>query len=107
MFSVLADLYDEDLMDDQFKLSVSPNGKKIVSGIYNNRFHMLDLKGNCNEEFELNFNKKTIIRNIKDNQFNKLSSPYNYKHKVLISDWHPSQNCLAIACANCLFFYNE
>jgi serine/threonine-protein phosphatase 2A regulatory subunit B len=104
--SRLCDLFDRDYVYDKFKVSTSPCSSHFVTGLYNNHFHVADIQGQKNLQFELNFKKKTIMKNIPDGHFETLNNDFDFNKKVLLSSWHPQTNCLAIASMNCLFFYN-
>lgn len=104
--SRLCDLFDKDHVYDKFKVSASPCSTHVVTGLYNNRFHVVDLAGEKNLQFELNFQRKTIINKIPENYFETLGGNFDFNKKVLLSAWHPNSNCVAIASLNCLFFYN-
>ena len=65
--SRLCDYYENDCIFDKFDLSVSNDSKQYMTGIFDNRFHICDIEGNSNLQFELNFKKKTIFRNINKN----------------------------------------
>jgi serine/threonine-protein phosphatase 2A regulatory subunit B len=104
--SKLCDLYEKDCIFDKFSLSVSPCSDYVVTGMFNNRFHILDRRAEKNTQFELNFQRKTISKVIPPNFYESLSNDFNYTKKVLKAAWNPESDCIAVASANCLFFYN-
>ena len=55
----------------------------------------------------LSFNKKNAIKKLPKNYYESLGNNYDFDKKVLQCAWHPKNNILAIACLNCLFFYNS
>jgi serine/threonine-protein phosphatase 2A regulatory subunit B len=63
------------------------------------------LKGENNLQYELNFNKKTIARQIPPKYFENLGSNYDFSRKVLRNTCCSNQNIIAMACLNCLYFY--
>ncbi len=55
-------------------------------------------------QYELNFNKKTINKQMS----NKIESlgHMDYGRKTLQSTFNPLSNTAAVACLNCFFIYN-
>ena len=104
--SKLYEVYEKDHIFDKFNLSLSGDGKSFVSGFYNNYFHVCDIEGTKNTQFELNFNKKTISKTIPPNYFENLGSSFDFSKKVFKSAWNPAHDCLVLASLNCLFIYN-
>lgn len=104
--SKLYDVYEKDHIFDKFNLSLSGDGKNFVTGFYNNYFHVCDIEGTKNTQFELNFNKKTLSKNIPANYFENLGHGFDFNKKVFKSAWNPAHECLVLASLNCLFIYN-
>ena len=65
--SKLCDFYENDCIFDKFDLSIAGDSKHYMTGIFDNKFHICDMEGNSNLQFELNFKKKTIFRSINKN----------------------------------------
>jgi len=105
--SKLYDVYEQDIIFDKFNIGLSPDSKSIVTGFYNNYFHICDLDGQKNTQFELNFNKKTISKNIPSNYFETLSNSFDLTKKVTKAVWNPTHDCIVLASLNCLFIYNS
>lgn len=105
--SKLYDVYEQDIIFDKFNLGLSPDGRSFVTGFYNNYFHVCDLEGTRNTQFELNFNKKTISKNIPPNYFETLSNSFDLTKKVSKAVWNPVHECVVLASLNCLFIYNS
>lgn len=105
--SKLYDVYEQDIIFDKFNLGLSPDGHSFVTGFYNNYFHLCDLEGAKNTQFELNFNKKTISKNIPPNYFETLSNSFDLTKKVSKAVWNPVHDCVVLASLNCLFIYNS
>lgn len=105
--SKLYDVYEQDIIFDKFNLGLSPDGHSFVTGFYNNYFHICDLEGAKNTQFELNFNKKTISKNIPPNYFETLSNSFDLTKKVSKAVWNPVHDCVVLASLNCLFIYNS
>lgn len=63
---------------------------------------MLDIEGN-NSQYELSYKKHTVCKAV-----GKSSSPItrmNYQKKVIVSDYSPAKNMVALASLNCFFTY--
>ncbi len=105
--SKLYDVYEQDIIFDKFNIGLSPDGHSFVTGFYNNYFHICDLEGTRNAQFELNFNKKTISKNIPPNYFETLSNSFDLTKKVSKAVWNPVHECVVLASLNCLFIYNS
>ena len=104
--SKLCDLYENESIFDKFSISVSPCSDYFMTGLFNSNFHISDREGNQNMQFELNFNNKTIQKHIPKKHFEQLGPKYDFSKKVLKSCWHPKKQSIAVACLNCLYFYN-
>ena len=105
--SKLYEVYEKDHIFDKFNLGISRNGKQFVTGLYNNYFHICDLDGSKNTQFELNFNKKTISKAIPANYFETLPTTFDFNKKVFKTAWNPEHDCIVLASLNCLFIYNS
>lgn len=105
--SKLCDFYENDCIFDKFDLSISNCSNYFTTGIYDNKFHICDLNGDQNLQFDLNFKKKTLYRPIGKNFYEQIPNNFDYTKKVLKTAWNPSSDCLVIASLNCLFFYNS
>ena len=77
MSTQLIQLYDNDSLDDQFFVDVSPDGKHIATGAYNKSGHVMDLNFTENRQIACKF------RQARDTQAGLLKL-YN-KNKKLIS----------------------
>jgi serine/threonine-protein phosphatase 2A regulatory subunit B len=104
--SKLCELYENDCIFDKFSISSSPCSNYFLTGLFNNNFHIADAQGGNNMQYELNFSKNTLCKQIPKKFYEPLGSNYNFNRKVLKSAWHPTQNVVAIACLNSLFLYN-
>ena len=105
--SKLCDFYENDCIFDKFDLSLSGCSNYYVSGIFDNKFHICDISGTQNLQFELNFRKKTLYRKIPKNFYEQIPNNFDFNKKVLKTAWAPNTNCIVIASLNCLFFYNS
>jgi len=104
--SKLCELYENEGIFDKFSISVSKDSNYFMTGLFNNNFHISDRNGENNLQFELNFDKKTLVKHIPKKFYEPLGSKYDYSRKVLKGAWHPTENLVAMACLNCLYFYH-
>ena len=58
----LCEMVENESIFDHFSLACSPDGRSVVSGSYNNCFHMVDLDDGNNAQYELNYKKNTIMK---------------------------------------------
>lgn len=105
--SKLYEVYEKDFIFDRFNIGLSPDNKSFVTGFYNNYFHICDMETSKNTQFELNFNKKTISKNIPSNYFETLSNSFDFTKKISKAVWNPVHDCVVLASLNCLFIYNS
>jgi serine/threonine-protein phosphatase 2A regulatory subunit B len=114
----LSHLYKNNyLANDKFELSISPDGKYILTGGYNNMFHVFDINQRLNtqcviddtSEKTLNLN---IIRkiNTKGSCFYKKEDPsysqIDFDMKILHHCYSQKDNWIALADNNCIYTYN-
>lgn len=105
--SKLVALYEKELIFDKFDIRLSGDPSYFVTGMYNNAFHVCDLNGEKNTQFELNFKKKTISKLIKPGQFEQIGPDFDITKRVLKTACHPNFDFLVVASFNCLFVYNS
>lgn len=60
--SKLCELYENECIFDKFQITGSQDSNYFITGNFNNTFHMIDRTGENNLQFELNFNKKTLVK---------------------------------------------
>lgn len=105
--SKLCALYEKELIFDKFDIRLSSDSSYFVTGMYNNNFHICDLNGEKNTQYELNFKKKTISKLIKPSHFEQIQSDFDISKRVLKTACHPISDFLVVASFNCLFVYNS
>ncbi len=49
--SKLCDYYENDCIFDKFSFGISPDATKVVSGMYDQKFHIMELDGKSNLQF--------------------------------------------------------
>jgi serine/threonine-protein phosphatase 2A regulatory subunit B len=99
----LSEVFENEAIFDKFSVSASPDGNTVATGSYSNCFHLVDQDG-CNTQFELNYKKATISKNISGKQ--PPLGKVDYLKKTTALDYHPLKNSVAVASLNCFFLYN-
>ncbi len=79
----------------------SAESNAIVTGSYNNSFHLIDLEGS-NTQYELSYKKMTVSKAVTKCPIPKM----DYERKVRAVDFHPAKNMVAVASLNCFFTYS-
>ncbi|GAA5885635.1 hypothetical protein JCM6882_007506 [Rhodosporidiobolus microsporus] len=118
--SKLCDLYENDCIFDKFECTFSGNGEHVLSGSYNNYFHIYDK--NAEQDIVLQADKSAFkAKKIGANK-NKAGGAgagkngnggpkkpiidtenIDFNKKVLHPSWHPREDTIAIAATNNLF----
>ncbi len=83
----------------------SGDGNTLLTGSYNNNFHVVDLADGTNTQFDVNYKSLTISRQVvpgKTTPINKM----DYLRKVSAVDFHQKKNVFAVASLNCFFIYS-
>lgn len=83
---------------------MSKDSNTILTGNYNNTFHAIDINDSSNSQYEVNYKKQTIVKSI--NSKSPLHPKMDYARKILATDFHPTNNSLAIASLNCFLIYS-
>ena len=87
---------------DKFSISPSNDGRTLLTGSYNNTFHMVDPDDNMNAQYELNYKKSTVVKSItKGHSMSRM----DYSAKTVATDFNPKRNMVAVASKNCFFTY--
>lgn len=60
--SKLVNLFENDNIFDKFSIASSPDSSTVLTGNYNNNFHLIDVNEGRNIQYELNFHNKTVNR---------------------------------------------
>lgn len=85
-------------------MSASPDSNTIVTGNYNNCFHLIDTDG-ANTQYELSYKKATVSKPIVTGKGSALSK-IDYERKTVAVDFHPKRNMVAVGSLNCFFIYS-
>ncbi|KAI5475445.1 protein phosphatase 2 (formerly 2A), regulatory subunit B [Pseudohyphozyma bogoriensis] len=115
--SKLCDLYENDCIFDKFECTFSGDGESVLSGSYNNNFHIYDREGTTDTVLQADksaFKAKKIGGNkakpgqkgVKGNGKPLIDvDSIDFNKKILHASWHPRENTIAIAACNNLFIY--
>jgi serine/threonine-protein phosphatase 2A regulatory subunit B len=117
--SKLCDLYENDCIFDKFECTVSGDGNNLVTGSYNNFFHIYDRYGQSDIAIEAAKNvPKRRASNAKGgfkmgrkktaggkDEINV--DQIDFGKKVLHLAWHPQQPIIAVAGLNNLYIYSQ
>lgn len=119
----LCDLYENDCIFDKFECTWSGDGEHILSGSYNNNFHIYDK--NAETDVVLQADKSAFKAKKVGAQKNKGANGkagaagkgangartpidtdnVDFNKKILHASWHPKEDTIAIAATNNLFLF--
>ena len=104
--SKLCEIFENDSIFDKFSIACSHDSNTILTGNYNNSFHLMDLDGsNLNTQYQLSYKKQTINKQIVPNKMLPITK-MDYLKKTTALDFHPKKKTVAIASLNCFFLYS-
>ena len=103
----LAEMYENDAIQDLFSLAASSDGKKFVTGSYHRGFHIVDSEGENNFLFGLDYKKRTLCKRIPKNTAEQISDRYDFSTKTLKVAYHPQEDLVAIPLDSNIFFYSK
>ncbi|KAN0063702.1 protein phosphatase 2A regulatory subunit cdc55 [Thecaphora frezii] len=119
--SKLCDLYENDCIFDKFEALWGPDGKKVLTGSYNNYFHVFDKDDASDVVLQADksaFKAKKLAgagKKAKGAAANNaaLGVPghmnldnLDFNKKILHASYHPRENTIAIAATNNLFIFS-
>ncbi len=102
--SKLCDLFENDSIYDKFYLSASEDGNELLTGNYNNSFHVVSTTGD-NYQYELNYKKSTVIKPMTGSKAAGLTKLDNVR-KTTALGFNPGKKMFAVASLNCFFIYS-
>lgn len=124
--SKLCDLYENDCIFDKFECTFSGSGNHVLTGSYNNYFHIYDGEGQNDVVLQADKSafKAKKIGSAKNKANNRGASPaggvgggkrkedinvdtIDFNKKILHASWHPKENSIAVAATNNLFIFTE
>jgi serine/threonine-protein phosphatase 2A regulatory subunit B len=111
----LCDLYENDCIFDKFECSIAGNGQHMLTGSYNNSFHIYDAQGKTDIALEASknaFKKKPVAAKPKLGLGRKKKEEVpvetiDFNKKILHAAWHPHENSIAVAATNNLFIFSQ
>jgi serine/threonine-protein phosphatase 2A regulatory subunit B len=103
----LADMYENDSIQDLFGIAPSANGKKFVTGTYHRGFHIVDSDGENNMLFGLDYKKRTLCKKVPKNIMEHISDRYDFTTKTLKLAYHPHEDLVAIPLDSNIFIYSK
>ncbi|MCQ2820510.1 MAG: hypothetical protein MJ252_24870 [archaeon] len=117
MITKLNYIYQKNYINDKFSLDTNPNGKLILTGGYNNMFHIIDVEQKLNTQIVIDeTNQKlmntNVIRKInpKGSCFYKKDDPslhnINFDKKILHQAYCPQGNFILLIVLNCIYSYS-
>jgi len=98
-------MFENDCIFDRFSISSSPDGNTILTGNYNNSFHLVDAVDGANTQYELNYKKTTVSRQIVPGKVAPIQK-MDYSRKTTACDFNSKRNLVAIASLNCFYIYS-
>jgi len=112
----LSYLYQNNYMSDKFSLSSDPTGKVIITGGYNNMFHIIDADQKLNTQIIIDENNEKIMNtnvirkiNSKGSCFYKKDDPsltnINFDKRILYQTYSPVENFCHLILLNCIYSY--
>ncbi|KAG0172751.1 protein phosphatase 2A regulatory subunit cdc55 [Apophysomyces sp. BC1034] len=112
----LCDLYENDCIFDKFECNFGADGTSVLTGSYNNTFHIYDREGKsdiCLQADKSAFKSKRLgsARNKAVSRAGGKGGMQNdsmeFSKKILHASWHPKENTIAVAATNNLFIFTE
>ncbi|GAB5592137.1 protein phosphatase 2A regulatory subunit cdc55 [Umbelopsis nana] len=109
----LCDLYENDSIFDKFECTFSGDGRSVMTGSYDNDFHIYDVHGKT--DITLQADKSAFRARRLGSSKNRLSRKHargdfgsdyvDNQKKILHASWHPRENTIAVAATNNLFIF--
>jgi len=120
----LQNLHEQDSLDDEFFMNVSPDGRHLVTGGYNKSAHVIDIAATTNTVVQCNYNPTKNSQAGKLKTYNKQKRVVGFEGETLKMDsskqvtlgaWAPIQtpsknspfsHTMAVSYRNCIYMYN-
>jgi len=103
--SKLVNLFENDCIFDKFSITGSYDNSTIITGNYNNNFHLLNMSTGLNTQYELNFKRNTISRQMIAGKCPPITKLDTHR-KTSVVAYHPLKHEIAVASLNCFFVYS-
>ncbi|CAG8506137.1 7616_t:CDS:2 [Diversispora eburnea] len=113
----LCDLYENDCIFDKFECTFSGDGQNVLTGSYNNYFHIYDREGLTDIALQADksafkakrvgaSSKSKMLARTKSNKKEEINvDAIDFNKKILHASWHPNENSIAVAATNNLFIF--
>ena len=112
----LSYLYQNNYMTDKFTLSNDPTGKVIITGGYNNMFHIIDHEQKLNTQIVVDENNEKIMNTNVIRKINSKGSCFykkddstltniNFDKRILHQAYSPTENFAHLILLNCIYSY--
>ena len=110
-------LYQNNNLADKFSLDSDINGTFILTGGYNNMFHVIDINQRLNTQIIIDDNNEKLMNTNIVRRVNKGSCGYkkddpyaeniNFDKKILKQAYSPVENYALLIVYNCIYSYME
>lgn len=125
----LCQLYENEGIFDKFKVSINKKRKTILTGTYNDSFHLINLNNGDNHQFRIMNNDEVTVQKLVNgkpaehmekskeimekskekkengNSISPKKTQINLNNKIIQVEYHPKKNCFALSCLNCLYVF--
>jgi hypothetical protein len=113
----LSYLYQNNYIEDKFSLSTDKDGKYLLTGGYNNMFHVIDIEQKLNTQIVIDDSNEKLMNtnvirkiNSKGSCFYKKDDPslsnINFDKKILHQSFSPMDNFSVLILYNCIYTYS-
>ena len=117
LINKLSYLYQNNFMNDKFSLSTDNSGKYILTGGYNNMFHVIDIDQKLNTQIVIDDVSEKIMNTNVIRKINSKGSCYykkedpaydniNFDKKILHQCYSPTENLSLMIVLNCIYTYS-
>lgn len=102
----LCDLYEKDCIFDKFEASFNHDGQYVLSGSYQNCFHLLSTDGR-QQDMVLEASQTPHRRRMQNTRgrAGALTEPIDFSRRILHAAFHPHQNVIAVAATSTLYIF--
>lgn len=105
----LCDLYEKDCIFDKFEACFNHDGQYILSGSYQNSFHLLSCEGKQDLVLEASQTPHRRRQQTSRSRFggggHAAAEPIDFSRRILHAAFHPHQNLIAVAATSTLYIF--
>lgn len=109
-------IYQKNYISDKFSLDIDPKGKLILTGGYNNMFHIIDIEQRLNTQIVIDESNTSVMNTNVIRKINQKGSCYykkddpsikniNFDKKILHQAFSPVGNFILLIVLNCIYSY--